>query len=144
MSISLISALIALVALIGVWRPSKIVSGLVVLALLATTITIERERQEQKAAAIRALKQEVSPAQYLTLSAIARQSKDGRDAVRKVLSDGHVIWSEYSPIEQTIAARLHYVARDEAIRSIGLDPKALAKADQRRSDTVAVGSNARR
>jgi hypothetical protein len=144
LSISLISALVALVALIGVWRPSKVVSGIVVMLLLATTITFEHQRQEEKAAAIRALKQEVSPAQYLTLSAIARQSKYGREEVRRVLADGHVIWSEYSPIEQTIAARLHYEARDEAIRATGLDPKALARADQARNDTVAVAQPSKR
>ena len=112
------------------WRRSRAGSIATIVVLFGMILWMQHQKEEQRKAAILALAQEVSPAQYLTLAAIANKTPEGRAAVRRAIIDGHVIWSEYSPIEQEAAAKLAYGAREDAMRATGVDVKAAQARDQ--------------
>jgi len=123
--------LAAAAAGVAAWLRSRPAGIAAVIVLLCTVWWMQYERQKAQDAAILALAQEVSPAQYLTLAAIANKSPEGRAAVGRALADGHVIWREYSPIEQQAASVIAYGAREDALRAVGLDPRKAADRDRR-------------
>lgn len=100
-------------------------------ALLATALSLfslcwigidkHQKEEEQKRLAIIAMRQEVSPGQYLTMAAIAQKSPKAKAAIREALADRHIIWSEYSPIEQQAAQDISD-SRIDALRAVGLNP----------------------
>lgn len=129
----------AVAAAVAAWRRSRIAAIVTIAVLLGMIGWMQQEKRKAQEAAILALAQEVSPAQYLTLAAIANKSPEGRAAVRRALADGHVIWREYSPIEMQAASVIAYGAREDALRAAGLDPKAAAERDRRAIDAGAKG-----
>lgn len=126
--------LAAALAAFTAWKRSRAGAIATMVLLLGTLGWIQYQKQEMQRLAILALAQEVSPAQYLTLAAIAQKTPEGRAAVRRAIADGHVVWKEYSPIEQQAASVISYGAREDAMRATGIDPKAAAERDRQRMD----------
>lgn len=131
--------LAAALAGVAAWRRSRIAAIATIIVLLSMIGWMQQEKRKAQEAAILALAQEVSPAQYLTLAAIANKSPEGKASVRRALADGHVIWREYSPIEMQAASVIAYGAREDALRAAGLDPKAAAERDQKAMAAGAKG-----
>jgi hypothetical protein len=112
--ILVVVAILALTAGLRAGRFGQIVGGVACLLAISAIGWDEHVRQERMRQAIEDMKKEISPAQYITLAAMARQDATSRDEVRRAIADGRVSWNEYGPIERSAAQRFATKARDDA------------------------------
>lgn len=107
-------AVLAVLAGIRAGRYGRILGAVAGLVAISGIGWDEHVRQERMRQAIEDMKKEISPAQYITLAAMARQDVVSRAEVRRALADGRVSWNEYGPIERSAAQRFSTEAREDA------------------------------
>ena len=112
--ILVVVALLALLAGLRAGRVGRLLGGLACVLAVSGIGWDEHVRQERMRQAIEDMKKEISPAQYITLAAMARQDATSKSEVRRAIADGRVSWNEYGPIERSAAQRFATEARQDA------------------------------
>lgn len=91
------------------------------IAAIGIAYGVYQERAQRQAAEreyILSLAKEISAAQYVTIEALSKSDPELRSKIEEAFEDGHVIWSEYGPIEADAAMRLAGTARKSALEEI--------------------------
>lgn len=93
----------------------------VIVACTGIAFGIHQEHQKKLKAEreyLISLAQEVSAAQYITIKALSSHNSELLTKIEAAFDDGHIIWSEYGPIEEEVAARYTQSARSSALKSV--------------------------
>lgn len=112
--ILVVVALLAIAAGLRAGNLGRILGAVAAVLAVSAIGWDEHVRQERMRQAIEDMKKEISPAQYITLAAMARQDPTSKAEVRRAIADGRVSWNEYGPIERSAAQRFAVEARQDA------------------------------